>query len=472
MDAIRKVSAEDEEFQKSYQQHGDLWYYQERVAVPYDEELRNQILKECHMPAERGHLGVDKTLERVARHFYWPHLRRFVTHYIKHCVECQRNKSDTRSPPGLLQTHSVPEGAWDSITMDFLTGLPKSKNKNDAIWVLVDRLTKGVYYIPLKKTTTAPQLADIYLREVYPHEGLPREIISDRDPKFRSQFWRSLWKSLGTTLQVSTAAHPETDGQTERANRTLCEMLRSQVNDAHSNWEEKLPLMMMAYNDSQQASTGFTPFFLKNGRHPRTALSTVVPSNNPAANSQVEAIREAITKAKANIAAAQERQRKNANLRRREAPTFAPGDRVLLSTKDMELQFVPAEKLGPKYIGPFKVLQKMGPVTYKLEFPKSMKIHNVIHVRKLKAYHEPIEPEQRHERPPPTVDEESGDEEFEIEKILTHRDRSRGKGKTKIREYYVKFRGYPEFENMWLAEKNVFANRLVAAYWKRVKNGE
>ena len=323
-----------------------------------------------------------------------------------------------------------------------------------------------------KKKTTAEKLADIYVKEVFPHEGLPKEIVSDRDTKFRGKFWRALWGSLGTTLQLSTAAHPETDGQTERANRTMLEMLRSQINDAQSNWEEKLPLIMLAYNDSEQASTGFTPFFLKNGRHPRTALSATVPTPNPAANDRVKIIKEAVEIAKQNIQAAQARQQKYANSRRDPEPTFEVGSQVLLKTKDMKLEFVPTEKLGPRFIGPFKVMEQMGPVTYRLDFPKTMKVHNVIHVNRLKAYNTPIEPEQRFERPPPVVNEESGDEEFEVEKILNHRDRTQGRGRTKVREYYVKWKGYEDFENMWVRDTNLFARHALTDYWKRVKDGE
>lgn len=249
-------------------------------------------------------------------------------------------------------------------------------------------------------------------------------------------------------------------------------MLRSEVNAAQDNWEESLQMSRFAYNKSEQASTGFTPFFLKNGRHPRTALSTVVPSTNPAAHDQVQKIKAAIELAKANIAKAQERQRKNANRLRSQEPTFAPGDQVLLSALGMQLEFVPTEKLGPLYIGPFSVVEKMGPVTYRLDFPASMKVHDVIHVNRLKAYFEPIEEEQRYERPPPIVNEESGSAVFEIERIVNHRDRSQGRGRKKIREYYIKWKGYPDFENLWIREDEVFASRLVEAYWKRVKNGE
>ncbi|MGB8167070.1 MAG: reverse transcriptase domain-containing protein, partial [Chthoniobacteraceae bacterium] len=203
-----------------------LWYFGDRVAVPAVPAIRQAILSECHDCPSAGHLGVTKTIQRVARRFWWPHMGRSVHHYVTACGSCQVNKPSNQAPLGLLHPLPVPQHKFEHITMDFITDLPPTKRGYDSVLTIVDRLTKLVRFVPLTKDATAKDVALLFRREWYRSFGLPKVIISDRDRKFVSRFWQALFSALGTDLRFSTAFHPQTDGQTERFNRTLEEYLR------------------------------------------------------------------------------------------------------------------------------------------------------------------------------------------------------------------------------------------------------
>jgi hypothetical protein len=224
---------------------------------------------------------------------------------------------------------------------------------------------------------------------VFRHKGLSRTIISDRDPRFTSNFWRTLFRLIGTKLAFSTAFHPKTDGQTERANRVIEEVFRAYVNARHTDWDLFLTPVEFAYNNSVQASTGHTPFFLNTGQHPLTPATLFKPPSTdmPAADEFFGKIATALTNAKTLIAIAQNRQKQYADRRRREL-ILQPGDRVYLSTAHLTLPGrTQVRKLAPKYTGPFTVVQTISDVAYRLELPDHMKIHPVIHISQLKPYH-------------------------------------------------------------------------------------
>ena len=215
--------------------------------------------------------------------------------------------------------------------MDFITGLPTSSKGNNAILTFTDRLSKLQRYVACKDTITAEQTMELFFENIFRHYGLPRSIISDRDPRFVSSFWQALWKRLGTQLNLSTANHPETDGQSERTNQVLEDMLRAYVSSYQDDWEEHLVTAEFAYNDSVNATTGFTPFFLMHGRHSPTPLSLVVKPVAPAPVETAEAfalrVKSDVDKARVAMRAAQERYAKYANLHRRDFG-FNVGDQV------------------------------------------------------------------------------------------------------------------------------------------------
>ena len=219
---------------------GLIYTLDNRLYVPFSDTLRHSLIQEHHDTPLNGHLGEYKTLERLSRQYYWPNMRKAVQQYIEKCQSCQLNKTSTQLPIGLLQSLEIPGKRWETVTMDLITQLPVTTQGNDAIVVFVDKFTKMVHYAATTTTCTADQVARIFFDTVIRLHGIPKHIISDRDRRFTSRFWRELWTLCGTQLKMSTAYHPQTDGQTERANRTLEEILRHYVSSKQDDWDQHL----------------------------------------------------------------------------------------------------------------------------------------------------------------------------------------------------------------------------------------
>lgn len=199
--------------------------YKNRVVIPPDSDLIVQLLQEFHDSPSGGHSGVLRTYKRIAAQFYWPSLPKSVRDYVASCSVCQANKTATAFPAGLLQPLSIPHQVWDDIIMDFVEGLPSSYGKN-AVLVVVDRLSKYAHFLSLTHPFTAKTVAEKFVDGVVKLHGMPKTIISDRDPVFISHFWREFFKLSGTKLHMSSSYHPETDGQSEVVNRCLEQYLR------------------------------------------------------------------------------------------------------------------------------------------------------------------------------------------------------------------------------------------------------
>lgn len=438
-----------------------------RVYVPAVSGLRTRVLFECHDAALGAHLGTAKTIHAVTRRFFWPGMQADIMRYVRSCDACQRNKPSHQVPAGLLQPLSIPDEPWSDISMDLITSLPQSRSGFDAIVVFVDRLSKMIHAVATQTTCTASDLARIMLREVARHHGLPKSIVSDRDPRFVAHFWQSLWQMLKTKLNMSTSYHAQSDGQTERANRTLEDALRSYVSAQQDDWDELLPLMEMAYNNSIQASTGFSPYFLNHGREMATCLSRAMeqpdsraPHSAPAAGEMLRKWEEALGTAKQHIARAQERQRKYADQHRRDL-TFSVGDQVLLSTDNLRNRMAGAPKLLERFIGPYPVKRVLSSTAYELDLPASMRLHPVFHVHLLRPYVDSRAafPERvpYHARPAPAVEGNDAEPEWDVEAILNKRTRGR---KT---YYLVKWHGYPMEEASWEPEDHVANSREAIA---------
>jgi transposase InsO family protein len=446
-----------------------------RVLVPSDAKLKTSILYECHDSRTAGHLGSGKTVELVTRRFVWPNMHREIKQYVSTCVPCQRNKPALQLPAGLLQPLPIPARPWSVVTMDLITQLPKTRAGHDAIVVFVDKLTKMAHYAPTVTAVDAPRVADLFFSQVVRHHGLPDSIVSDRDPRFTSLFWRALWQQLGTQLHMSTAYHPQTDGQTERQNRTLEEMLRAYVSYQQDDWDQHLVAAEIAYNNTVQTSTKETPFFLNCGQHPKLALDHAVQpaaeSNHASAAERVSELHRRIEQAKTELQRAQQRQARYADESRRELQ-LRVGDRVLLSTENLQLKDAErTKKLLGKYIGPFSVARVVSKVAYELSLPASMKLHPVFHVSKLKPYRDGAAewPERKQddlERPPPDFINEDGEEEWDVEKILKKRIKQTRNGKRRV-EFLVQWRGYPEWEATWEPEANLHNARQAVEEFER-----
>ncbi|POM77036.1 Putative retroelement [Phytophthora palmivora] len=231
------------------------------VVVPNDEDRKYDILLEVHDAPMSGHLGREKTYQMVGQMvgiFGGDALRSL--HYVKTCETCQRVKpSGHASAP--LQSLPVPADCWKSMSLDFVLGLPVNDRGNTGILVFVCRLSKMVHLAPVRDKVTGKQAAQLFLDSVFRYHGLPETIVSDRDPRFTGAFWDTLFQLLGTKLTMSTADHPQTDGQTERVNRVLEDTLRSICAEAPRSWSDQLPMVEFALNNAVHASTGFTPFY-------------------------------------------------------------------------------------------------------------------------------------------------------------------------------------------------------------------
>jgi hypothetical protein len=294
--------------------------------------------------------------------------------------------------------------------------------------------------------------------------GVPDFIVSDRDPRFTSNFWTALWKELGTKLKMSTAYHPQTDGQTERANRTLEDMLRAYVDYHGDDWDEKLTAVEIAVNNSTQSSTGFTPYYLNSGQHPHLPLARVASvSNTPAAQALLQQLGDAMAVAKQRLLEAQQSQAMYANRHRRDV-TFNVGDEVWLSTANLNLH-EHSRKVTGRWAGPFIIDEVKSPVTYRLRLPTHWRIHDMFHASLLKPYY--VDDGQfpgraQINRPPPDLEDE---DEYDIERVLDHRERKRGR--RTWTEYLVKWTGYPDSDNQWVAAEDVHAPELVEEYHRR-----
>ncbi|KAF5786109.1 putative nucleotidyltransferase, Ribonuclease H [Helianthus annuus] len=243
-----------------------------RIWVPIYGRLRDVILKEAHNSKYFVHPGADKMYQDVKANYWWIGLKKSIAAYVAKCLTCAQVKAEHQKPSGLLQQPEIPTWKWEMVTKDFITKLPKTKKGNDTIWVIVDRLTKSAHFLPIKETYSSDMLAQLYVDKIVSLHGVPVAIISDRDTRYTSHFWKSFQQSLGTHLNFSTTYHPKTDGQSERTIQTLEDMLRACVIDLGGSWDRHLPLVEFSYNNSYHTSIKAAPFEALYGRKCRTPI--------------------------------------------------------------------------------------------------------------------------------------------------------------------------------------------------------
>jgi hypothetical protein len=367
---------------------GGLLTYRNRLYIPDCDDLKRFIMDELHKRPYTGHPGYQKMITATRKQFYWPGLKKDIANYLAKCIECQQVKAEHRHPAGLLQPLPIPEWKWETISMDFITGLPTSTKQNDAIMVVVDKLSKSTHFIPVKSTCKAIDIANIFMKEIFKLHGMPKKIVSDRDTKFTSNFWKSLMAGLETKLLFSTAYHPQTDGQTERVNQILEDMLRMHVMHQPKKWEDYLPLVEFAYNNGYQESLKMSPFEVLYGRPCNTPVSWSNPVNIITIGpDMLKEMEQQVIQIKQNLKVAQNRQKSYAD-RKRTPREFKTGDHVYLRVRPRKssLRMGACAKLAPRYCGPFEVLDRVGPVAYRLALPPTVKAHNVFHVSLLKKY--------------------------------------------------------------------------------------
>ncbi|KAL0440435.1 UNVERIFIED_CONTAM: Transposon Ty3-G Gag-Pol polyprotein [Sesamum latifolium] len=244
----------------------------ERVCVPDVDGLREEILREAHNAPYAMHPGTVKMYQNLRPYYWWQTMKKDVAEFVAKCMTCQQVKAEHQAPAGKLRPLSIPEWKWEKITMDFVVGLPRTLRKHDAIWVIVDRLTKSAHFLPIRQGDSLDKLAELYVAKIVRLHGVPVSIVSDRDPRFTSYFWGSLQRALGTKLHFSTAFHPQTDGQSERTIQTLEDMMRACTMEFKGNWDDHLPLMEFAYNNSFHSSISMAPYEALYGRRCRSPV--------------------------------------------------------------------------------------------------------------------------------------------------------------------------------------------------------
>jgi len=333
--------------------------------------------------------------------------------------------------------------------MDFITDLPKSEGY-DAILVVIDRLTKMSHFIPCNKDINTRQFATTFIKEIFRLDGRPKDIITDRGTIFTSDLWKETTKLLGIERRLSTAFHPQTDGQTERTNATLEQYLRAYSNYQQDNWCELLPTAEFAYNNGYQETIKHTPFFANYGTNPEYQAIGHLMGGNITPHEEMSLLHDVL---RAEMGEAQLRQKEYYDQHRKPDPNLKSGDMVWFLTRNVRTTR-PCKKLDYKKIGPFKILAKIGSSAYKLDLPDTMKIHNTIHISLLEPYEDNKLPSQREEPPPPIIIE--GEPEYELEEIV---DARLYHGKL---QYRAKWTGYsPEHDKVWYSASN-FENAVNA----------
>lgn len=358
-----------------------------KLVVGDDAAVKLHILQWMHDSVSGGHSGRDATLQRIKALFFWSKMSLEVQNYVRNCQVCHRNKYDLAASPGLLQPLPVPKGVWESISMDFIEGLPPSAGKH-CILVVVDRLSKNAHFLALSHPYTAIEVAQAYLDSVFKLHGMPQDITSDRDPTFLSEVWRELFRVHGVDLRFSTAYHPQTDGQTEVTNKTLETYLRCMTADAPHTWSKWLPLAEWWYNTTFHSSIKCTPYEVVYGQPPPVHLPYLPgESSSAVVDRSLQKREDLIAMLKFHLLRAQNRMKQYADSHRSQR-MFQVGDFVYLKLQPYRQQSLKGKgvphKLSPRFYGPFRVTDRVGSVAYKLELPDTAAIHNVFHVSQLK----------------------------------------------------------------------------------------
>ena len=432
------------------------------VYVPDIDDLRLRVLQQHHDHPLAGHFGQNKTYALIRRKFTWPGLRTLVTKYCKSCTTCGRAKTPRHRPYGTLQQLPVPEKPWNSISMDFIEHLPPSAGFT-AILVVVDRFTKQSLFIPTYDTITSVQLAELFVLHVFSKHGVPSHVTSDRGSEFVSHFFRSLGKALDMRLHFTSGYHPEGDGQTERVNQTLEQYLRIYCNYQQDNWSSLLPIAEFAYNNTPNATTGITPFFANKGYHPNISVHPERDLTSARAREFAVDLDQLHQELRDEILRAQQRYQGPADARRTPPPDFQVGQFVQVRAEFFR-STRPSKKLSEKYLGPFEIISKVGPQSFTLRLPHTMRaVHPVFHVSQLKVATPNTIP-NRVQPPPPPVEIE-GEPEFEISEILDSKIDNRRRLCKLL--YLVRWTGYEgtDKETSWiLASELGHAMEIVADF--------
>ncbi len=429
-----------------------------RLFVP--EGLRSSVIQWGHCSNVACHPGVSRTKFLVKQRFWWPLMARDVHNFVLACSVCATGKSSNRPPDGLLQPLPVPSRPWSHIALDFVTALPPSQG-HTVVLTVVDRFSKAAHFIPLPKLPSAKETALIVVNHVFRLHGLPMDVVSDRGPQFVSRFWREFCRLLGATVSLSSGFHPQSNGQTERANQDLERTLRCVVSKNPSSWSQQLSMVEYAHNTLPVSSMGLSPFECSVGYQPPIFPSLESEVAVPSAHAFVQRCHRTWTRARETLLQVGSRTKAKADRHRSRPPVYVAGQKVWLSTKNIPLRSV-SNKLAPKFIGPFTVTKIISPVAVRLNLPPAYRrIHPVFHVSKIKpVFRSRINPLAPVPPPPRLVDEEPT---YSVNRILDSRRRGRGF------QYLVDWEGYGPEERSCVPARDILDHTLIDDYNRQVR---
>lgn len=379
----------DPESHRKYTWQQDILLKKGRMVIGDSSSLKNKILEWMHSSNQGGHSGVHATMQRTKTLFYWSKMKQSIVDFIKLCTICQKCKYDSSASPGLLQPLPIPTAVWEEVTMDFIEGLPKSQGR-EVIMVVIDRLSKYGHFIALKHPFSALTVAQVYLDNIFKLHGSPKSIISDRDKVFTSTFWTEFMRLQGVQIKLSTAYHPQTDGQSEVLNRCLETYLRCMCHEVPHEWFKWLPLAEFWYNSTFHTAIRKTPFEIMYNQPPPIHIPYILGSSLlDTVDRSMQAKEQVIQMLKFNLHKAQNRMKQLADKSRSDRQ-FSVGDWAYLKLKQyrqVSVENRPSQKLSTKFFGPYLVTKKIGAVAYTLQLPSSSTIHPTFHVSLLKKHY-------------------------------------------------------------------------------------
>ena len=365
-------------------QNGFL-FKENRLCVP-KHPIRELLVREAHGGGLAGHFGITKTLEILKEHFHWPKMLGDVQRVVSKCVTCHLAKSSFK--PGAYTPLPTPDGPWMDVSMDFIVALPRTQRGKDAIMVVVDRFSKMAHFVACHKTDDASNVADLFFREIVRLHGVPKSIVSDRDSKFLSYFWNTLWRKLGTKLLFSTSHHPQTDGQTEVTNRTLGTLLRGLVRKTQKDWDLKLAHTEFSYNRSPTYATNHSPFEVVYGVNPYLPLDLIAMPKEELvhkdAESKLKSMMKLHSQVQERIKAINEVYKQRSKHKKQKL--FNEGDLVWVHLRKERFPSKRKNKLMPRADGPFKIVSKINDNAYKVELPSEYGVHATFNVGDLSPY--------------------------------------------------------------------------------------
>ena len=404
-----------------------------------------------HNHPTAGHPGRDETTRQAKNCLSWPEMTAWIAQYIKGCATCQQNKNLTHQTKIPLYHISIPPDAlpFQQIAMDLITGLPRVRGKDVVLMIVNHGCSRAAVFLPCATTIMGLGIAALYLKNIYPWFGLPRKIITDRDPQFTSHFGQALTARIGVQQNIFTAFHPQIDGLSERKNQWVEQYLRIVTSAAPEDWTEWLSITTVVHNDQQNTTTGLSPNQILWGHEAILVHDGEFPSRNQTAADRMDDL---------------QAKRKLAIMALNEAagavPALSPykeGYQVWLEATHLCLPYQ-STKLAPKHHGPFVITKRISLVAFKLRLPAAWTIHNIFHASLLSPYHESKEHGPNYSRPPPDLLE--GEEEYKVECIINHQFSER----LRTLQYLIKWKGYPDVDNTWELATQVHAPELVNAY--------